>query len=78
MATYPFLSDAWLVEARAIRAASDGRAGNLGQSVRMNLVITEVPFGEGTVDAHLDTTSGELELDTGHGKSKKLFSNYMK
>jgi putative sterol carrier protein len=32
----------------------------------MNLTITEVPFGEGTIDAHMDTTSGELELDLGH------------
>ena len=34
--------------------------------MKMNLVITEVPFGEGTVEAHMDTTSGELVLDTGH------------
>jgi putative sterol carrier protein len=32
----------------------------------MNLVITDVPFGDGTVDAHMDTTSGELVLETGH------------
>jgi putative sterol carrier protein len=32
----------------------------------MNLVITDVPFGEGSVDAHMDTTGGELELETGH------------
>jgi hypothetical protein len=32
----------------------------------MNLTITEVPFGAGTIDAHMDTTSGELELDLGH------------
>jgi putative sterol carrier protein len=25
-----------------------------------------VPFGDGSMDAHMDTTSGELELDTGH------------
>jgi putative sterol carrier protein len=32
----------------------------------MNLVITEVPFGEGSVDAHMDTTSGALQLELGH------------
>ena len=31
----------------------------------MNLTITEVPFGEGAVEAHMDTTSGELDLDLG-------------
>ena len=66
MATYPFLSDEWLTEARAIRAQFDGQAGNIPHSVKMNLVITEVPFGEGTLDAHMDTSSGELKLEVGH------------
>src|SRR3954462_4376309 len=35
-------------------------------SVRMNQVITEVPFGDGKLDAHLDTSSGTLEMETGH------------
>jgi putative sterol carrier protein len=65
MATYQFLSDEWLAEARSIRAEFDGR-GAIEQSIRMNLVIGEVPFGEGTVEAHVDTSSGELVLDTGH------------
>ncbi len=32
----------------------------------MNLVIGSVPFGEGTVEAHVDTSTGELLLDIGH------------
>src|SRR4051794_35455954 len=32
----------------------------------MNMVISEVPFGTGSVDAHMDTTSGELVMDKGH------------
>ncbi|MHB1710248.1 MAG: SCP2 sterol-binding domain-containing protein [Acidimicrobiales bacterium] len=66
MATYPFLSDEWLVEARNIRAEFDGKGEPVAHSVRMNLVITEVPFGDGTVHAHMDTTSGQLELETDH------------
>jgi hypothetical protein len=66
MATYQFLSDDWLTEARAIRAEYDGKAATIDQSIRMNLVIGEVPFGPGTVEAHVDTSSGELVLDTGH------------
>jgi hypothetical protein len=38
----------------------------------MNQVIEEVPFGEGTILAHLDTSSGELELETGHLDSPDL------
>jgi hypothetical protein len=34
--------------------------------VRANLVVLDVPFGSGTIDAHLDTTSGSVELETGH------------
>ncbi|MGH9079643.1 MAG: SCP2 sterol-binding domain-containing protein, partial [Acidimicrobiales bacterium] len=66
MATYQFLSDEWLDEARSIRSEFDGKGGAISQAIRMNLVIGEVPFGPGTVDAHVDTTSGELVLDTGH------------
>ena len=34
--------------------------------VRMNQVITEVPFGEGSVNANLDTSTGELVMELGH------------
>jgi putative sterol carrier protein len=67
---YPFLSDEWIAEARKIRAElaadRDHEAPEAPASVRMNQVITEVPFGEGKLDAHLDTSSGTLEMETGH------------
>jgi putative sterol carrier protein len=66
MATYQFLSDEWLDEARSIRAEFDGQGATIEHSIRMNLVIGEVPFGEGSVLAHVDTSTGELVLDTGH------------
>ncbi len=68
MAQYPFLSDEWVGEARRIReeyGEGDG-AGPAPHQMRMNLVITEVPFGDGAIDAHLDTTDGRLKLETGH------------
>ncbi len=65
MATYLFLSDDWLDAARAIRAEYEG-GGGIAQSIRMNLVVIEVPFGEGAVHAHADTSTGELVLDIGH------------
>jgi hypothetical protein len=66
MPTYQFLSDEWLDEARSIRAEFDGKGDGISHSIRMNLVIDAVPFGEGSVEAHVDTSSGELILDTGH------------
>lgn len=62
---YQFLSDEWVEAARKIRAEA-AKPATAPQPVKMNLTITDVPFGEGSVDAHMDTTSGELELDTGH------------
>ncbi len=66
MATYLVLSDEWLDEAKSIRAEYEGRGGTIEHSVRMNLVVVEVPFGEGQVHAHADTSTGELVLDLGH------------
>lgn len=63
---YPFLSDEWIDEAHAIRAEYRDRAPLVPHVLRMNLVVTEIPFGEGQIDAHMDTTSGEMELDKGH------------
>jgi hypothetical protein len=69
--TYPFLSDEWITEARAIRAEMapaqpEAGAAPAAGAVRMNQVITDVPFGDGRLDAHLDTSSGTLEMETGH------------
>ncbi|HLT69364.1 MAG TPA: SCP2 sterol-binding domain-containing protein [Acidimicrobiales bacterium] len=62
---YQFLSDEWIEAARKLREEV-GAPATAPQPVRMNLVITDVPFGSGSLDAHLDTTSGQVDLDTGH------------
>jgi putative sterol carrier protein len=67
--TFPFLSDEWIAEARKIRAEladPDRQAAAAPASVRMNQVITDVPFGDGRLDAHLDTSPGTLEMEIGH------------
>jgi hypothetical protein len=66
--TYPFLSDEWIAEARKIRAdmSGDEPTPPAAATVRMNQIITDVPFGTGKLDAHLDTSSGTLEMETGH------------
>ena len=68
MAKHPFLSDEWMDEARKIREEYRGKAAAAAphQQVKMNQVITEVPFGDGTIKAHMDSTSGEMEMDLGH------------
>jgi putative sterol carrier protein len=62
---YKFLSDEWVQAARKIREEAEAPT-TAPQPVKMNLVITDVPFGEGTVNAHMDTTSGTVELELEH------------
>ena len=66
MAKYPFLSDEWMSEARKIREEYRGKAAPVAHVVKMNQIITDVPFGEGTMNAHMDSSSGELEFEQGH------------
>ena len=66
MSTYPFLSDEWVTEARKIREEFDGKGGAVPHQVRMNLVITDVPFSSDAIDAHMDSSGGQLKLDLGH------------
>jgi hypothetical protein len=69
---YPFLSDEWLVEAKKIRGEYAGKTPPIPHVVRMNLVVTNMPFGDGDVDAHMDTSSGEIDLDMGHLENQDL------
>lgn len=64
--SYAFMSDEWMAEARRIREEYADQAPTAPVAVRMNQVITKVPFGEGRIDAHLDTTGGTLDLELGH------------
>jgi len=65
VAQYPFLSDEWLDAAKKIR--EEAPAGPPpAHAVRMNQIITEVPFGDGTINAHMDTSGGDIQMDLGH------------
>jgi hypothetical protein len=62
---YKFLSDEWVAAAKKLREEAGSPVVD-PPPVKMNLVITDVPFGDGPVDAHLDTSAGEVDLDLGH------------
>lgn len=72
MAQYPFLSDEWIEESRKIRAEYEDQVPEIPVTVRMNQVIQEVPFGDGVLNAHIDTSSGRLEIEPGHLESPDL------
>jgi len=66
---YPFLSEEWIQQTRLIREEFKDRAPAVTMTVRMNQIISDVPFGAGVVHAHLDTSSGVLDIETGHVES---------
>ena len=65
MAQYDFLSEKWISAARGIRDEYADRVPD-APPMRMNLVVSDVPFGSGTIEAHVDSSSGRLHLDLSH------------
>ena len=72
MAKHPFLSPEWMDEARKVREEYKGKTPSIPHQVRMNQIITEVPFGDGTLNLHMDTTSGELVMEEDHLENPDL------
>ena len=75
MAKYPFLSDDWMNAAKKIREAAAETAAPPAHKVKMNMVITEVPDGvgaDGDIKVHMDTSEGELKMETGHLEGEDL------
>ncbi len=62
---YEFLSDEWMEAAREIRERYEGDLPEITMSVRINQVITDVPFGEGTLTTFVDTSGGSLVMEIG-------------
>jgi hypothetical protein len=63
--SYPFLSEEWIDAAREIRHRYAGQVPPITVPIRANQVITDSPFGEGTVKVYMDTSSGEAEMELG-------------
>jgi hypothetical protein len=62
---YVFLTDEWMVAARALRERYAERLPDVTIEVRINQVITGVPFGAGTLHAFVDSSGGTLDLELG-------------
>lgn len=72
MEKLPFLSDEWTAKVKRLHAEVVTQSTPPAQSVRMNLVLTQSPLGDDTIEAHVDTSSGEVIVDTGHVESPDL------
>ena len=62
---HPFLSDEWMDAAKAIRDKYEGQTPKITAVIRINQVVTEVPFGDGTIHTFMDTSSGDMVTDLG-------------
>jgi putative sterol carrier protein len=72
VAKYPFLSDEWVAAAKEIREEYADKVQPPAHAVRMNQVVTDVPFGDGTIESHLDTSGGEAVMEMGHLENPDL------
>lgn len=63
--SHQFLSEDWIAAARGIREKYKDEAPMITLSIKINQVITDVPFGDGTVKSYMDTSSGEMVMELG-------------
>ncbi|MGH9122130.1 MAG: SCP2 sterol-binding domain-containing protein [Acidimicrobiales bacterium] len=66
MPKYAFLSEEWLQAAHRVREELAKNPPPASLPVRMNQIITGVPFGDPVVHAYLDTSAGWVDIATGH------------
>lgn len=62
---YAFLSEEWIEAAREIRGRYESDLPDITMTVRINQVITDVPFGEGVINAYIDTSGGAMVFELG-------------
>jgi putative sterol carrier protein len=63
--THVFLSDDWFEAVQAVREKYADQSPEIAADIRINQVITDVPFGDGEVHCHIDTSSGSMTMDQG-------------
>lgn len=61
----PFLSEQWMADVHAIRDKYAGQTPEITQVLKINQVVTDVPFGDGRVETYLDTSSGTMQMQFG-------------
>lgn len=62
---FPFLSDDWWEAAEALREEYKDKLPDPPVEMRMNQVVTDIPFGESTMEMHTITTMEETVYDRG-------------
>lgn len=63
--SHQFLSESWIEAARDIRHRYSSDVPAIDVVVRINVITTKVPFGDGSISAYIDTSNGSLEMELG-------------
>lgn len=63
--SHPFLSDEWMQAARDIREKYAADVPEVTAIIRINQIVTDVPFGDGEVRSFIDTSSGQMSMELG-------------
>jgi putative sterol carrier protein len=63
--SHQFLSESWIEAARDIRHRYADDVPVIDVVVRINVITTKVPFGDGSISAYIDTSNGGLEMELG-------------
>lgn len=54
-----------MADVRAIRERYAGQTPPVTTSLKINQIVTDVPFGDGRVETYVDTSSGEMVMEFG-------------
>lgn len=65
VSSYPFLSPEWIAAAQAIRDEYRDKVPPPTIAMRANVVLREVPFGDGEIQGFVDTSDGAMILELG-------------
>ncbi len=63
---WPFLSSEWIEAVQLIRADYPAPDDGVFLAVRVNVTVEEVPFSDGEIRGHIDTTGPTLMIAEGH------------
>ncbi len=63
---YPFLSDEWIDEAKALRARYEDRIPTPPMVVRLNVIVTDIPHRADDLRGHIDSSTGQIIIERGH------------
>ncbi|MDX2379852.1 MAG: SCP2 sterol-binding domain-containing protein [Acidimicrobiia bacterium] len=63
--THVFLSDDWFEAVQTVREKYADQSPEISAVIRINQVVTDVPFGDGEVRSYIDTSAGTMKMEQG-------------